>query len=69
MIQTRNTMNPTLALFLRLTAIVAIAIVALVVAAFLLKIVIVAAIVAALIFGGLFVYNMFRKARYPVAKP
>ena len=61
-------MNPRLALFLRLTAIVAIAIVALFVAAFLLKIVIVAAIIAALIFGGFFVYNLFRRSKYPVAK-
>lgn len=61
-------MNPTLALFLRLTAIVAIAIVALVVAAFLLKIVIVAAVVAAIIFAGFFVYNLFRRSKHPVAK-
>lgn len=61
-------MNPTLALFLRLTAVVAIAIVALILAAFLLKIVIVAAVVAAIIFGGFFVYNLFRKAKSPVVR-
>jgi hypothetical protein len=68
MIQTRNTMNPTLALFLRLTAVVAIAIVALILAAFLLKIVIVAAVVAAIIFGGFFVYNLFRRSKSPVIR-
>ena len=50
-----------LTLFLRLTAIVAIALVVLVVAAFLLKIAILAAIVAAIAIGGLFLYNLFRR--------
>jgi len=50
-----------LTLFLRLTAIVAIAIVVIVVAAFLLKIAIVAAIIAALAVGGLFLYNLVRR--------
>ncbi|HEY6449422.1 MAG TPA: hypothetical protein VIX60_01920 [Candidatus Cybelea sp.] len=53
--------NPTLALFLRLTAIVAVAIVVLVVAAFLLKLVLIAAIIAAVAVGGLFLYNLVRR--------
>jgi hypothetical protein len=60
--------KPTLALFLRLTAIVAIAIVALVVAAFLLKIAIVAAIIAAILVGAFFIYNLFRRSKYPVVR-
>jgi hypothetical protein len=64
----RTSMNPTLAVFLRVTAVVAVAIVALVVAGFLLKIIIVAAIVAALVVAGLLAYNFFRRSRYPVAK-
>ena len=54
-------MNPTLALFLRLTAIVAIVIVAFWVATALVKIVVIAAVIAAVIFAGLFVYNLFRR--------
>ncbi|HVN69144.1 MAG TPA: hypothetical protein VMU38_05810 [Candidatus Binatia bacterium] len=50
-----------LTLFLRLTAVVAIALVVLVVAAFLLKIAVLAAIVAAIAIGGLFLYNLFRR--------
>jgi hypothetical protein len=50
-----------LTLFLRLTVVVAIAIVALVVAAFLLKIAVIAALIAALVVGGYFVYNFFRR--------
>ncbi len=62
-------MNPTLALFLKLTAIVTIAIVALVVAAFLLKIAIFAAIVAAVIVGCFFLYNLVRRTKkYPVIR-
>jgi hypothetical protein len=57
-----------LALFLRLTAIVAIAIVALVIAAFLLKIAIVAAIIAAIVLGGFFLYNLIRRSRTPVIR-
>lgn len=61
-------MNPTLALFLRLTTIVTIAIVALVVAAFLLKIAIVAAIIAAIGVGAFFIYSKLRGRRYPVVR-
>lgn len=53
--------NSTLALFLRLTAIVALAIVVLVVAGYLLKIVLVAAVIAAVAVGGLFLYNLLRR--------
>jgi hypothetical protein len=60
--------HPMLALFLKLTAVVAIAIVSLIVAAFLLKIVIVAAIVAAVIFGGFLVYSLFKRSQLPVVR-
>ncbi|MEO9171224.1 MAG: hypothetical protein ABI282_10500 [Candidatus Baltobacteraceae bacterium] len=53
-------MNPLLSAFLRISAIVAVAIIALVVAAFVLKIAIIAAIVAAVVLGGLFIYNRLR---------
>jgi hypothetical protein len=62
-------MHPMLALFLRLTAIVAGAIVILVVAAFLLKIAIIAAIIAALILAGYFLYTFFRRrSKLPVTR-
>jgi uncharacterized membrane protein len=61
-------MNPTLALFLRLTAIVTIGIVLLVVALFLLKILVVAAIIAAAAVGCFFLYKLFRRSRYPVIR-
>lgn len=54
-------MHPLLALFLKLTLLVTIGIVALVLAAFLLKIVIVAAVIAAVVIGGFFVYTLFRR--------
>jgi len=54
-------MHPMLALFLRLTAVVGIAIVVLVIAGFLFKIAIVAALIAAVLVGGYFIYNLFRK--------
>ncbi len=54
-------MNALVSPFLKITALVTIAIVLLVVAAFLLKIVIFAAIVAALVIGGLFLYNLIRR--------
>ena len=62
-------LNPTLALFLKLTAVVTLAIVALVVAAFLLKIVLVAAVVAAIALGGFLIYNFIRRrSNYPVIR-
>ncbi len=61
--------NPTLAFFLRITVVVAVALVALVVAAFLLKVVFVAALIAAVIFGGFFLYNLIRRrTNYPVIR-
>jgi uncharacterized membrane protein required for colicin V production len=58
-----------LALFLRLTAIVALAIVVLVVAGFLLKVVVLAAVIAAVAIGGLFLYNLLRRrSNFPVIR-
>ncbi|MGA9417936.1 MAG: hypothetical protein WBV40_02220 [Candidatus Cybelea sp.] len=58
-----------LTLFLKLTAVVAIAIVVLVVAAFLLKIALVAAIIAAIAIGGLFLYNLIRRrTKFPAIR-
>jgi hypothetical protein len=54
-------MHPIVPVFLRLTAVVAIAIVGLVIAAFLLKIVVVAAVIAALVVAGFFLYSLFRR--------
>lgn len=53
-------MNPLLSTFLKISAVVAIAIIALIIAAFVLKIAIVAAIVAAVVLGGLYIYNRIR---------
>jgi hypothetical protein len=61
-------MNPTLAIFLRLTAVFAIGIVVLVLAGMLLKIVIAAAFVAALVLGGFFLYSFIRRTRLPVIR-
>jgi len=58
---TPSKVNPMLALFLKLTAVVALAIVVLIVAAFLLKIVFVAAVVAAIAVGVFLIYNLFRR--------
>ncbi len=61
--------NPLLVLFVRLTAVVALAIVVLIVAGFLLKIVLIAAVVAAIAVGVFFLYNLFRRrSNYPVAR-
>jgi hypothetical protein len=64
--------NPTLVLFLKLTAVIAVGIVLLVIFAHLLvialKALVVAAVIAALILGGLFVYNFFRRSKYPVIR-
>ena len=48
-------------LFIKITAVVAVAIVALIVLAFVLKIVLLAALVAALVIGGLAVVRLFRR--------
>jgi len=61
--------NPLLLLFLRLTAIVALAIVVLIVAGFLLKIVLIAAVIAGVAVGGFFLYNLIRRrSNFPVAR-
>jgi hypothetical protein len=61
--------NPLLLLFLRITAVVALAIVVLIVAGFLLKIVLIAAIVAAIAVGAFFLYNFIRRrSNFPVAR-
>ena len=58
-------MNPLLATFLRLTALVAVSLLVLLlvvkIALFVLPVVLVAAVVAALVLGGLFLYNRFRR--------
>jgi len=57
--------------FIKLTAVIAVALVALFVLAIVLKIVVVAAIIAAVVVGCLFLYNLFRRkiaapvTRYP----
>jgi hypothetical protein len=56
-------MHPMLALFVRVTLLVAIALVALFIAWYLVRLVVVAAIIAALIVGGFFLYNFFRRLR------
>ena len=62
-------MHPALALFLKVTAAVALGIVALIVVAFLLKIVFVAAILAAIGVGGFLIVTFFRRrARLPVIR-
>lgn len=61
--------NPTLSLFLRLTAIVAVAIVVLVLAGYLLKVVLIAAVIAALGVGGFFLYNLIRRrSNFPIIR-
>jgi hypothetical protein len=62
-------MNPMLALFLKLTAIVAVAIVVLVVAGYLLKVVLIAAMIAAVAVGGFFLYSLVRRrSNFPVIR-
>jgi Flp pilus assembly protein TadB len=54
-------MHPMLALFLKLTAVVTVAIVVLVVAWHLLKIILIAAVIAAVAVAGFFLYNLVRR--------
>lgn len=62
-------MHPLLGTFLRLTALIAIGLVALAVAAWVLHWVIAAALVAGLVIGGLFLYNLVRRrASAPVIR-
>jgi len=69
MIRPRFTMHPLLALFLKVTAVITLAIVALIVVAFLLKIVFVAAIIAAIAVGIILVVALFRRrSRLPVIR-
>jgi len=53
--------NPTLALFVKLTFVVAAAIVLIVVLGFLVKIAIIAAVIAAVAVGGLLLYRLIRR--------
>lgn len=62
-------MHPMLSLFVRLTIVVALAILVLVVAGFLLKIALIAAVIAALVVGGYFLFALFRRrSRLPVSR-
>lgn len=58
-------MHPMAALFLKLTALVAIVIVAFVITGYLLKILIVAAVIAAVLLGGYWAYSAFRRRFNP----
>ncbi|HEX3670489.1 MAG TPA: hypothetical protein VHT92_02170 [Candidatus Cybelea sp.] len=58
---TRPRLNPMLALFLKLTAGVTIAIVLLLMLWHLLKIILIAAVIAAIGIGGLLLYNLVRR--------
>jgi hypothetical protein len=53
-------MQPILGTFIRLTLMIAIALILIVVAFLVFKLVVVAAIIAAVVVGGLFLYNMIR---------
>ncbi|MGB6986672.1 MAG: hypothetical protein WBD74_11930 [Candidatus Aquilonibacter sp.] len=58
-----------LATFIRLTLMIAIALILIVVAFLVFKLVVVAAIVAAVVVGGLFLYNMIRgRAKAPAIR-
>jgi len=62
-------MHPMVALFLKLTALVAVVIVVFVVTGYLLKILIVAAVIAAVLLGGYWVYGAFRRrSNHPVIR-
>ncbi len=58
---TRPRFNPLLALFLKVTAAITIAIVLLVMLWHLVKIVLIAAVIAAFVVGGLLLYNLVRR--------
>ena len=62
-------MHPLLSVFLRLTALVTIGIIALLIAGFVLKIVLVAGLIAAAVVAGFFVYSFFRnRSSVPVIR-
>jgi len=66
---TRPRLHPTVSLFLKLTAVVAVAIVVLLVTGYLLKILIVSAVIAAILLGGFFLYSFIRRRqKYPVIR-
>ena len=66
---TRPPLNPTLALFLKVTAVVAIAIVVLLLLWNLLKIVLIAAVIAAAAVGVFYIYSLFRRrSKLPVIR-
>jgi hypothetical protein len=58
---TRPRLHPTVSLFLKLTAVVAVAIVVLLVTGYLLKILIVSAAIAAILLGGFFLSGFIRR--------
>jgi hypothetical protein len=67
--QTRFNMHPMLALFLKLTAAITIAIVVLWILSKLVMIAIVAAAIAAVLLGGFFLYNLFRRRpKLPISR-
>ena len=67
--QTRLNMHPMLALFLKLTAAITIAIVVLWILSKLVMIAIVAAAIAAVLLGGFFLYNLFRRrTKLPISR-
>ena len=56
-------------LFLKLTAVVALAILVLIVAGYLVKIVLIAAVIAAIAVGGYLLYNLFRRrSKLPIIR-
>jgi len=62
-------MRPMLSTFIRLTLMIAVAIVAIVLAFVVLKVVVVAAVIAAVVVGALFLYNIIRRrSRAPVIR-
>jgi hypothetical protein len=60
---------PSMALFIRVTLVIALAIVAFVVLFFILKIVVIAALIAALVIGGALAVNAVRRRFAPVRQP
>jgi hypothetical protein len=62
-------MQPMLSTFIRLTLLIAVALILCVVAFLVFKLVVVAAIIAGLVVGGLFLYNMIRgRAKTPAIR-
>jgi Flp pilus assembly protein TadB len=62
-------LQPIVALFIKLTAIVAAVILLLFIAGYLLKVVVIAAVIAAVLLGGYFIFNLIRRrSNYPVIR-